>query len=40
MARSRCRIGESKYHYFLIGMVVGWRPVFTRPEAGQIVLRQ
>jgi hypothetical protein len=38
--RSRCRIGESEYPYFLTGTVVGWLPVFTRPEAVQIVVLQ
>ena len=37
MPRSRCRIGESEYPCFLTGMVVGWHPVFTRPEAVQRV---
>jgi putative transposase len=37
MPRSRYRIGETEYPYFLTGTVVGWLPVFTRPEAVQIV---
>ena len=36
-ARSRYRIGETEYPYFLTCTVVGWLPVFTRPEAVQIV---
>ncbi len=39
MPRGRCRIGETEYPYFLTGTVVGRLPVFTRPEAVQIVLR-
>ena len=38
MPRSRYRIGETEYSYSLSGTVVGWLPVFTRPEAVQIVL--
>ncbi len=38
MPRSCYRIGETEYPYFLTGMVVGWGPVCTRPEAVQIVL--
>ena len=37
MPRSRYRIGETEYPYFLTCTVVGWLPVFTRPEAVQIV---
>jgi putative transposase len=38
MPRSRYRIGETEYPYFLTCTVVAWLPVFTRPEAVQIVL--
>jgi len=37
MTRSRYRIGEGHYPYFLTCTVVGWLPVFTRPETVQIV---
>ncbi len=37
MPRSRCCIGETDYPYFLTCTVVGWLPVFIRPEAVQIV---
>ena len=37
MPRSRYRIHETEYPYFLTCTVVGWLPVFTRPEAVQIV---
>jgi putative transposase len=36
MPRSRYRIRETEYPYFLTCTVVGWHPVFTRPEAVQI----
>jgi putative transposase len=38
MSRSRYRIFENEYPYFLTCTIVGWLPVFTRPEAFQIVL--
>jgi putative transposase len=38
MTRSRYRIVEGAHPYFLTGTIVGWLPVFTRPEAVQIVL--
>jgi REP element-mobilizing transposase RayT len=38
MTRSRYRIVENDYPYFLTCTVVGWLPVFTRPEAVQFVL--
>src|SRR5262249_13439359 len=38
MSRNRYRIHESQYAYFLTCTVVGWLPVFTRPECVQIVL--
>jgi putative transposase len=38
MTRTRYRIFESEYPYFLTCIIVGWLPVFTRPEAVQIVL--
>ncbi len=40
MPRSPHRIGETEYPCFLTGTVVGWRPVFTRPQAVQIVVLQ
>ena len=36
MPRSRCRIGETEYPYFLTCTVVCWLPVFTRREAVQL----
>jgi hypothetical protein len=38
MARSRYRFGESRQPHFLTSTVVAWLPIFTRPEAVQIVL--
>jgi len=38
MPRSRYRIFESEFPYFLTCTVVGWLPVFTRPEAVKILL--
>ncbi len=38
MTRSRYRIFETEYPYFLTHTVVGWLPVFTRPEAVDILL--
>ncbi|HJT79190.1 MAG TPA: hypothetical protein VJ739_18480 [Gemmataceae bacterium] len=37
MTRSRYRIYEDYYPYFLTCTVVGWLPVFTRPETVQII---
>jgi hypothetical protein len=37
MTRSRYRIFETEYPYFLTSTLVGWLPVFTRPEAANIV---
>jgi REP element-mobilizing transposase RayT len=37
MTRSRYRIYEDYYPYFLTCTVVGWLPVFTRPETMQIL---
>jgi REP element-mobilizing transposase RayT len=37
MTRTRYRIYESEYPYFLTCTIVGWLPVFTRPEAVQLV---
>jgi hypothetical protein len=36
--RTRYRIFETDYPYFLTCTVVGWLPVFTRPECVEIVL--
>jgi putative transposase len=38
MTRSRYRIYENYYPYFLTATIVGWLPVFTRKETVQIVL--
>jgi REP element-mobilizing transposase RayT len=38
MGRSRYRFGECEYPHFLTCTVVGWLPVFTRPETVQILL--
>jgi REP element-mobilizing transposase RayT len=38
MTRSRYRIFETEYPYFMTCSIVGWLPVFTRPEAVQFVL--
>ena len=38
MGRSRYRFGEASFPHFLTCTVVGWLPVFTRPETVQIVL--
>ncbi len=38
MGRGRYRFGESPYPHFLTCTIVGWLPVFTRPEAVGIVL--
>jgi putative transposase len=37
MGRSRFRFGESPFPHFLTCTVVGWLPVFTRPETVQIL---
>jgi putative transposase len=37
MTRTRYRIFEDGYPYFVTCTIVGWLPVFTRPEAVQIV---
>ena len=37
MTRTRYRIFEPEYPYFLTCTIVGWLPVFTRPEAVQIL---
>src|SRR5262245_47838792 len=37
MTRSRYRIYEPEFLYFMTCTLVGWLPVFTRPEAVQIV---
>jgi putative transposase len=38
MSRTRYRIFENDYPYFMTCTIVGWLPVFTRPEAVQIIL--
>jgi REP element-mobilizing transposase RayT len=37
MTRSRYHFCEGHYPYFLTCTIVGWLPVFTRPETAQIV---
>ncbi|MCY2990493.1 MAG: transposase [Planctomycetota bacterium] len=37
MTRSRYKIFENGYPYFLTCTIVGWLPVFTRPEMVQII---
>jgi REP element-mobilizing transposase RayT len=37
MTRSRYRIFETEYSYFLTCTIVGWLPVFTRLEAANII---
>jgi hypothetical protein len=38
MGRTRYRFGEAPFPHFLTCTVVGWLPVFTRPQTVQIVL--
>ncbi len=38
MSRSRYKIFETEYPYFLTCTIVGWLPVFTRPDCVEIVL--
>lgn len=38
MARTRYRIFDERYPYFMTCTVVAWLPVFSRPDARQIVL--
>ena len=38
MTRTRYRVYDNAYPHFLTCTVVGWIPVFTRPETVQIVL--
>jgi REP element-mobilizing transposase RayT len=37
MTRSRYRFGENEYAYFLTCTIVGWLPVFTRPQTVQFL---
>src|ERR1700730_633640 len=37
MTRTRYRIYEDDFPYFMTCTLVGWLPVFTRPEAVQVV---
>jgi putative transposase len=37
MTRSRYKFYENEYPYFLTCTIVGWLPIFTRPETVQIV---
>jgi REP element-mobilizing transposase RayT len=37
MTRTRYRIFETEFPYFMTCTIVGWLPVFTRPEAVQIL---
>ena len=38
MTRTRYRIFEPEYPYFMTCTIVGWLPVFTRPDAVDIIL--
>jgi hypothetical protein len=38
MGRTRYRFGEHSFPHFLTCTVVGWLPVFTRPDTVQIVV--
>src|SRR5262249_60717879 len=38
MTRTRYRIYETEHPYFMTCTIVGWLPVFPRPEAVNIVL--
>ena len=38
MTRTRYRISETEYPYFMTCTIVGWLPVFTRSEAVEIIL--
>jgi len=37
MTRTRYKIFETEFPYFMTCTIVGWLPVFTRPEAAEIV---
>ena len=37
MSRTRYRIFENEYPYFMTCTIVGWQAIFTRPEAVEIV---
>jgi len=37
MSRTRYRIGDNQYPHFVTCTVVGWQPVFTRPETVEIL---
>ena len=37
MSRTRYRIYEEEYPYFLTETIVAWLPVFSRPELVQII---
>ncbi len=37
MSRTRYRIFETEYPYFMTCTIVGWLPVFTRPSAVEIL---
>ncbi len=38
MTRTRYRIHETEYPYFMTCTIVGWLPIFTRPDSVEIVL--
>jgi REP element-mobilizing transposase RayT len=38
VTRTRYRICEQRQPHFLTGTIVGWLPIFSRPDAAQIVL--
>ena len=37
MTRSRYRFGEAEYPHFMTWTIVGWLPIFTRPETTKIL---
>jgi putative transposase len=37
MTRTRYRIFETEFPYFMTCTIVGWLPIFTRPEAAEII---
>ena len=38
MSRSRYKFGEAEYPHFITCTIVGWKPLFTRPDLVEIVL--
>jgi putative transposase len=37
MSQSRYKFGEAHYPHFITCTIVGWQPIFTRPELVEIV---